>query len=186
MKYLFVGLGNIGSKYAHTRHNIGFDIVDELAKQFDATFEESRLAHTSSFKTKGKTIILIKPTTYMNLSGRAFRYYLQKEKIPIERSLVFVDDIALPFGKIRLKPKGSSAGHNGLEHIQTELNTKEYPRLRFGIGDNYSKGRQVEYVLGHWNTKEQEELPSYINDACKAALSFISLGLERTMGEFNS
>lgn len=185
MKYLFVGLGNIGAKYQSTRHNVGFDIADMIADEFGAKFYTSRLADVTDFRYKGKSIYIIKPATYMNLSGRAFRYYLSDLNIPVERSLTFVDDIALPFGKIRLKNRGSHGGHNGLKNIQEELNTDKYPRLRFGIGDDFSKGKQIGYVLGEWSKQQKEELASYIHSAKQAALSFVHAGMANTMNEFN-
>ena len=184
-QFLFVGLGNIGAKYNNTRHNIGFNIADEIAQSFDATFTNQRLADVAEVTYKGRRITIIKPTTFMNLSGRAFRFYSNELNIPIQNTLTFVDDLALPFGKIRLKGKGSSAGHNGLQNIADEMGTTSYPRLRFGIGDDFSRGQQVDYVLGEWNAQEQEELASYILDAKKAALSFVFHGLANTMNEFN-
>ena len=182
---MFVGLGNIGAKYQHTRHNVGFAIADEIAHSLDTSFTSSRLADTAQASYKGKTIYIIKPTTYMNNSGRAFRFYMNELSIPLNHTLTFVDDLALPFGKIRLKGKGSSAGHNGLKNIEEEICTQKYPRLRFGIGDDFRRGRQIEHVLGNWSEKEEEELASYLNDAKKAALSFVHAGLNRTMNTFN-
>lgn len=184
-KFLIIGLGNIGVKYANTRHNIGFDIADEIAKSLDAQFETSRLADVCETSYKGKKIYIIKPSTYMNLSGRAFRLYANEFKIPIENTLTLVDELALPFGKIRLKPKGSHAGHNGLKNIQELMNTNQYPRLRFGIGDDFPRGQQANYVLSKWKPQEQEELASYIQDAVKATLSFVHSGIQVTMNEFN-
>ncbi len=183
--FLFIGLGNIGAKYQNTRHNIGFEIVDSIADEFNCIWVENRFALVTDFRYRGKTIYMIKPTTYMNLSGRAFRYYTQEYKVPVENTLTLVDDLALPFGKIRLKPKGSHAGHNGLRNIQEVISTPNYPRLRFGIGDLFRKGKQVDYVLGQWTKKEEQELGSYIFDAHKAALSFVAHGLSNTMNEFN-
>lgn len=184
-KFLIIGLGNVGVKYANTRHNIGFDIADELALFLGAKFNTSRLADVCETSYKGKKIYIIKPSTYMNLSGRAFRLYANDLSIPIENTLTLVDELALPFGKIRLKPKGSHAGHNGLKNIQELMNTNQYPRLRFGIGNDFSRGRQADYVLSKWKAQEQEELPSYINDAVKATLSFVHAGIQITMNEFN-
>ncbi len=185
MKYLFAGLGNIGSKYDGTRHNIGFDVVDAIATEFGAKFITGKLADRADFRYRGKTIYLLKPNTYMNLSGKAVKYWLDQYKISTERLLVIVDDIALPFGKLRLRGKGSHAGHNGLASIEQLIGGANYPRLRFGIGDNFSKGKQVDYVLGKWSDKEDEELASYIETAQRACLSFVAHGLSNTMTEFN-
>ncbi len=182
--YLFVGLGNIGKQYVNTRHNVGFDVVDELANTFNTVFTLEKLASVSSYSYRGRVIHLIKPTTYMNLSGRAFRYYKEQFSVPLENCLVIVDDLALPFGKLRLKGKGSAAGHNGLKSIEQEVG-KHYPRLRFGIGDDFRKGQQIDYVLGQWTRQQQEELPSYINEAAKICQSFVAQGLQNTMNEFN-
>lgn len=184
-KFLFIGLGNIGAKYANTRHNVGFAIADEIAQSLNANFTSQRYADVAEATYKGKQIILIKPTTYMNLSGRAFRFYQEQYSIPTNRTLTFVDDLDLPFGKIRLKGKGSAAGHNGLKNIEESIGTNQYPRLRFGIGSDFPKGKQINYVLGTWNDKEQEELASYVNEAKHAALSFVHHGLQNTMNEFN-
>ena len=184
-KYLVLALGNIGAEYDNTRHNIGFKIADELIKDQDASFEMRRLAFYTSYKFKGKTIHVIKPTTYMNLSGKSIKYWMKELNIPVENTITLVDDIALPFGKIRLKPSGSDAGHNGLKSIAEHLESKTYPRLKFGIGDNYSKGRQVDYVLGKWTAQEQEELGSYIAESIKAIEDFFQVGLERAMN-FNN
>lgn len=184
-KFLLVGLGNIGAKYTNTRHNVGFAIADAIAEHFQVEFTSQRYADVAEFTYKGKQIYLIKPTTYMNLSGRAFSYYVNQYSIPIEHTLTFVDDLDLPFGKIRLKGKGSAGGHNGLKSIEQEMNTNRYPRLRFGIGNHFPRGRQVEYVLNSWTDKEQEELASYVNDAKKASLHFIHHGLNNTMNDFN-
>lgn len=185
MKYLIVGLGNIGTEYELTRHNIGFLTLDQLAEDKKATFEIERLAFKTLIKYKGKQLHLIKPTTYMNLSGKAINYWLQELKIPIEQLLVVTDDVALPFGKLRLRAKGSSAGHNGLKHIETTLDTTNYSRLRFGIGDQYAKGRQVDYVLSRFEPKEFEDLPSYFNKAIHMILAFCTIGIDRTMTQFN-
>ena len=183
--FLFVGLGNIGAKYQNTRHNIGFDIVDSIASDYNCVWSENRFALVTDFRYKGKTIYMIKPTTYMNLSGRAFRFYTTELKVPVENTLTLVDDLALPFGKMRVKSKGSHAGHNGLKDIQDVVGSSNYPRLRFGIGDNFRRGKQVDYVLGKWTNKEEKELGSYIFDAHKAALHFVAHGLTNTMNEFN-
>ncbi len=183
--FLFIGLGNIGAQYAHTRHNVGFDIVDEIADEYNCVFAKQRLAYITDFRFRARTIYMIKPTTYMNLSGRAFQYYQKELNIPLAHTLTFVDDLALPFGKLRLKGKGSAAGHNGLKSIEEELGTSAYPRLRFGIDDNFRKGKQVDYVLGQWTSQEQEELPSYLHEAKQIAMSFVAHGLANTMNQFN-
>jgi len=185
MKYLIAGLGNIGSEYELTRHNIGFLAMDHLADQKKAGFDVSRLAFTADFKHKGRILHLIKPTTYMNLSGKAIRYWLEQLKIPVQNLLVVVDDIALPFGKIRIRAKGSSAGHNGLADIETVLGTTAYPRLRIGIGDEFARGKQVDYVLSRFSDQELQELPLIFNRSSEAILSFTTIGLERTMNFYN-
>lgn len=185
MKYLIVGLGNIGEEYAHTRHNIGFMVLDELARRNELKFDSGRYAFTASLKHKGKTIELIKPTTYMNLSGKALNYWLQSHKITVENSLTIVDDLALPLGKLRLRMQGSSAGHNGLGNIEETLKSNQYPRLRFGIGDHFPKGRQVEYVLGKFSAAEQTELTFAIDKACEIILSFCTVGAAQTMNFYN-
>jgi PTH1 family peptidyl-tRNA hydrolase len=185
-KFLIVGLGNIGSEYKNTRHNIGFDVLDFLAKEEGVSFSEGRLADVAQVKLKGKPIVLIKPTTYMNLSGKAVNYWLQQEKINIENLLVIVDELALPLGKIRINPKGSDGGHNGLKNIQETLNTTQYSRLRFGIGNEFSKGKQVDFVLGKWTDDEQQLLKDRIKLAADAIKSFAFIGLERTMNSFNT
>ena len=158
-KFLIVGLGNIGDEYKETRHNIGFQILDRLAEEKEVDFETVRLADRAVFKFKGRTFVLIKPNTYMNLSGKAVKYWLEKEKLPIDKLLVITDDLNLPFGSLRIKTKGSDGGHNGLKDIQDKLNTTKYNRFRFGISDEFSKGRQTDYVLGEWNDEEKEKLP---------------------------
>ena len=185
-KFLIVGLGNIGDEYAHTRHNIGFDVLDYIAKEHDLKFKSDRLADVTELKYKGKQLVLIKPTTYMNLSGKAVNYWLQTEKIPIENCLVIVDELALPFGKIRLGPKGSDGGHNGLKNIQETLNTSTYPRLRFGISSEFGKGQQVNYVLGKWGDEEKKTLNDRIKIAADAVKAFAFIGLARCMNEFNT
>jgi PTH1 family peptidyl-tRNA hydrolase len=185
MKYLLVGLGNIGPEYADTRHNIGFMVLDYLAKKNDAAFDISRHAFVTEIKHKGKSFTLVKPTTYMNLSGKAVGHYLNSLKIPVENMLVITDDLALPYGKMRMRAKGSAGGHNGLKHIEETLATNEYPRLRFGVGDNFSKGRQVDYVLSPFRPDEQEQLAALTEQAADMALSFGTIGLERTMNFFN-
>lgn len=185
MKYLIAGLGNIGDEYAHTRHNIGFDIVDAWAKAENVKFRSDRLADVAECKFKGRTFVLIKPTTYMNLSGKAVNYWMQAEKIPLENLLVLVDEIALPFGAIRMNGKGSDGGHNGLKNIQEVLGTTEYARLRFGIGNNYPKGGQVNYVLGRWSKEENEALSPRISMAIEASKAFGTIGLSLAMTNYN-
>lgn len=185
MKYLIVGLGNIGPEYADTRHNIGFMVLDELAKQEGAKFHNMRLAYYTDFTYKSRQIHLIKPTTYMNLSGKALNHWMRELKIPVENVLVIVDDLALPLGTLRLKPKGSAAGHNGLKNIEITLGNNEYARLRFGISDNYPKGRQVDYVLSGFDKEEQLELPALIDRSIEMVKSFCTIGTELTMTKFN-
>jgi len=185
MKYLIVGLGNIGQEYADTRHNIGFMVLDKLAKDENLQFYNMRLAYYTDFKFKGKTIHLIKPTTYMNLSGNALRYWMQELKIPVENVLVLVDELALPFGTLRLKPKGSASGHNGLKHIEATLGHANYARLRFGIGSNFPKGKQVNYVLNAFEKEELPELPALIDRSIEMIKSFVTVGAELTMTRFN-
>jgi len=186
MKFLIAGLGNIGSEYAFTRHNIGFKVLDALAEASGTSFLSGRYAHHTTIKHKGKSFILIKPTTFMNLSGNAVRYWLQHEKIEIENLLVVTDDIALPFGKLRMRASGSDGGHNGLKHIHEILGTIQYARLRFGVGNEFSKGNQVDYVLSEWNADEQKLLPEKIELASRAVLSFGVAGIARAMNEFNT
>ncbi|WP_423148897.1 aminoacyl-tRNA hydrolase [Rubrolithibacter danxiaensis] len=185
MKYLVVALGNIGPEYADTRHNIGFMIADEMAKQAGVKFSNMRLAWYTELSHKVKKIFLIKPTTYMNLSGKAVNYWMHELKIPVENILVLVDDLALPFGTIRLKPKGGNAGHNGLKSIESLVGGQNYPRLRFGIGDNFPKGRQVDYVLSSFDEDEQPALPELIERSIEMIQSFVSVGAELTMTRFN-
>ena len=185
MKYLVVGLGNIGAEYADTRHNIGFMVADELVKKASASYSTLRYAYYAEFKHKSRTVIVIKPTTYMNLSGKAVNYWMNELKIPLENVLVIVDDLAIPFGKIRLRPKGSSAGHNGLKNIEALCGGQNYPRLRFGIGDNFPKGRQVDYVLSGFDKDELMELPALIEHSVEMVQSFITTGLELTMTQYN-
>ena len=181
MKYLIAGLGNIGSDYAHTRHNIGFDVLTAFAKKASINFEDARFGSIAKCKYKDVSFILLKPSTYVNLSGKAVNYWLQKEEISVENLLVVLDDLSIPFGKLRLKPKGSDAGHNGLKGIQETLGHNQYARLRFGIGDNYNPGRQVDYVLGHWTQEEQEALPEKIDKAIEIIKNFGTLGLDKAM-----
>ncbi|TDQ07626.1 aminoacyl-tRNA hydrolase [Pedobacter metabolipauper] len=185
MKYLIVGLGNIGPEYAFTRHNIGFIIADELVKQFDGSFSNLRLAYYSEISFKGNKLYVIKPTTYMNLSGKAVNYWMQELRIPIENVLVIVDDLALPLGKLRLKLQGSSAGHNGLKSIEGLCGGQGYPRLRFGISDNFAKGRQVDYVLDTFDKDELPELPALIDKSIELIKSFVTIGPAKTMTAFN-
>ncbi len=185
MKYLIVGLGNIGDEYAHTRHNIGFDIIDELAAKYKTSFAPDRYADYAEISLRGRQLFLIKPTTYMNLSGKAVRYWMQQLKIGPENVFVLVDDLAINFGKIRIRANGSDAGHNGLKSINELLLTQNYPRLRFGIGSNFPKGRQIDFVLGKWDAEEGKELLPLINRAVLAIESFVLRGLAPTMSEFN-
>lgn len=185
MKYLIVGLGNIGPEYELTRHNIGFLILDRLADLEKANFKQDRHSFVAEVKHKGRTLTLVKPTTYMNLSGKAVQYWLSQLKISKENLLVVTDDVALPFGKIRLKPRGSAGGHNGLKNIEDLTGGQDYPRLRFGIGGEYSKGRQVDYVLGQFNKQEMEELVLFMDKSIEAIFSFCTIGMERTMNSFN-
>lgn len=184
-KFLIVGLGNIGAKYENTRHNIGFKVLDHFAKKEDLTFETLKLGDLTTFKLKGRTFIFLKPSTYMNLSGKAVLYWLTKEKIPLENLLVITDDLNLPFGSIRLKTKGSDGGHNGLKDIQDKLNTSKYNRFRFGISDAFSKGRQVDYVLGDWNDEEIAKLDERLEQSCELIKSFALSGVSNTMNSFN-
>lgn len=184
-KFLIVGLGNIGPKYEHTRHNIGFKVVDAFAKAQEASFETEKLGDIARTKIKGKTVILLKPNTFMNLSGKAVRYWLQQEKIPVENMLVITDDLNLDFGTIRVKMKGSAGGHNGLKDIQAQLNTGTYNRFRFGISDAFSKGRQVDYVLGEWTGEEEAALTERLDKGCEVITSFVSAGVTNTMNAYN-
>ena len=192
MKFLIAGLGNIGDEYAFTRHNIGFEVADalaaSLAKEEDAgkkLFTSDKLASVCHTKHRGKQVVIIKPTTYMNLSGKAINYWLQTEKIPLQNLVVVTDDLALPFGTLRMKKKGSDGGHNGLSDIQTVLNTTEYCRLRFGIGNDFARGHQVNYVLGQWSKEEQKSLPELISKSVDIVKSFMAIGVDRTMSAFN-
>jgi peptidyl-tRNA hydrolase, PTH1 family len=185
MKFLIAGLGNIGPEYELTRHNIGFLVLDQLADQYKAGFKLDRLAEKAEFRHKGKTLHLIKPTTYMNLSGKAIAYWLQDLKISKENLLVIVDDIALPFGSLRLRTKGSSAGHNGLKNIEELLAGQEYSRLRFGIGNEFSKGQQVDFVLSNFSQDEFTKLPEVMKKANEMVLSFCLQGAAKTMTAYN-
>jgi PTH1 family peptidyl-tRNA hydrolase len=184
-KFLIVGLGNIGAEYVNTRHNIGFKIVDYFVKKENLSFETVKLGERAEFKIKGRTIVFIKPNTYMNLSGKAVQYWLDKEHIDKEQLLVITDDLNLPFGSIRIKSKGSDGGHNGLKNIQLLLNTTEYPRFRFGISDAFKKGQQVDYVLGDWNEEEKEKLNERLEVATEIIKSFALAGMNNTMNQFN-
>lgn len=185
MKYLIVGLGNIGEEYRDTRHNIGFRILDALAKASNVVFTDKRYGEVVEMRVKNKILILLKPSTYMNLSGNAVRYWMQKENIPLENLLVLVDDVALPFGSLRLKGKGSDAGHNGLKHIQTMLSTQAYARLRFGIGNDYPQGAQVEYVLGHFTEVEEKAMDERLAVCGDMIKSFCLAGINITMNQYN-
>ena len=184
-KYLIVGLGNIGAEYANTRHNIGFKIVDFFAKKEGITFETVKLGSLAEYKFKGRTFLLLKPNTYMNLSGKAVKYWMDKGNIPLENILIITDDLNLSYGKIRIKPKGSDGGHNGLKSIHATLNTTDYTRFRFGISDEFKKGKQVDYVLGEWNEDEKTKLPERLELASEIIKSFGTAGLENTMTAFN-
>jgi PTH1 family peptidyl-tRNA hydrolase len=185
VKFLIVGLGNIGVEYEATRHNIGFMVADYVAEQAQTAFEVTRLASMAHIKHRGKNIYVIKPSTYMNLSGKALNYWMQQLKIPLQNTLVITDDIALPLGRIRMRAKGSSAGHNGLKSIE-ELVGAHYPRLRIGIGDDFGKGKQVDYVLSRFDEEEIKIIPGIIEKASEAALSFCAIGIERTMNFYNT
>ncbi len=185
-KFLIVGLGNIGSEYADTRHNIGFDVVNAFVKKHGGEFRVDRLAYVADIKFKGKQIVCICPTTFMNLSGKSFKYWMDKGKIPVENTLTIVDDLALPLEKIRLRPGGSDAGHNGLKDIQQVLNTDKYPKLRFGIGNNYPKGMQADFVLGKWQKAELPTVSLKIEKCVEVIENFITTGIEQTMTTFNN
>ena len=184
-KYLIVGLGNIGMEYAHTRHNIGFDVVSAFAIKHGGFFSTGRLAEVCEVKWKGKIFICIKPTTYMNLSGKAFKYWIDKEKLSLENTLTIVDELALPLSRIRLRPSGSSGGHNGLADIEITLGTNKYPRLRFGIGNNYPKGMQAEFVLSKWFPEEIHIVNKKIEACIETIENFATIGIERTMNIIN-
>ena len=184
-KYLIVGLGNIGEKYDETRHNIGFKILDELAKEYKTPFQTDKLGSLTQFRFKGRTFILLKPSTYMNLSGKAVKYWMDKEKISIENLLVVTDDLNIDFGTIRIKPKGSAGGHNGLKDINEKFGHQNYARFRFGVGANYPKGRQVDFVLSEWSKEETSQLIERIPVACNLITSFGTAGMANTMSAFN-
>lgn len=185
-KFLIIGLGNIGDEYRHTRHNIGFDVVNAFVLKHSGFFKMDRLAEVSEVKWKGKIFVCIKPTTYMNLSGKAFKYWLDKEKIEVANTLTIVDDLALPLSKLRLRGSGTDAGHNGLKDIQLTLGTDQYPKLRFGIGNDFPKGRQVDFVLGKWTPAEVPVVQKKIEKCVEVIESFAATGLERTMGNTNN
>lgn len=185
-KYLIVGLGNIGREYAETRHNIGFKVLDQLASEEGVGFQTGKLGDLAQFRYKGRTFLLLKPSTYMNLSGKAVRYWMQLEKVPLENILIITDDINLPFGTLRLKAKGSDGGHNGLKSVQEQLQTIGYNRLRFGVGADFTKGRQVDYVLGEWNSEEQAALKERLERSAALVRSFGTAGLALTMNTFNN
>jgi PTH1 family peptidyl-tRNA hydrolase len=185
VKYLIAGLGNIGPEYKNTRHNIGFQILDALAEASNIRFNDKRYGFVAEYKYKARTFILLKPGTYMNLSGRAVNYWLQKEKIELKKMMVLVDDIALPFGTLRVRAKGGAGGHNGLENINQVLGRNDYARLRFGIGDSFYKGFQVDYVLSDWTKEEQKEIPFKIDECIEIIKSFGTIGVDRTINYFN-
>ena len=185
MKYLIVGLGNIGSEYAGTRHNIGFRVLDALAKASNLDFEDKRYGAVASLSVKGQQLVLLKPSTYMNLSGNAVGYWMNKENIPLERLLVVVDDLSLPFGALRMKPGGSDGGHNGLKHIASVLGTQAYARLRFGIGNDFPRGGQIDYVLGHFSEEDLKTMDERVELACEMIKSFCLAGIQITMNQYN-
>ena len=185
MKYLVAGLGNMGIEYAHTRHNIGFMVLDALARDAGISFSSKRYADKAEYRFRGKTLVLIKPSTYMNLSGKAVRYWLKKENIPLKNLLVIVDDIALPLGRLRLKTKGGDGGHNGLMSLIEILGTEEFSRLRFGIGGDFPRGYQVDYVLGEWTAEEEEVITPSLPAAIEMIKSFVTIGPGRTMTAYN-
>lgn len=186
MKFLIAGLGNTGNEYAHTRHNIGFDVVNAFVRKHENSFRIDRLAYVAEVKWKGKNFVCICPTTYMNLSGKAIKYWMDKEKIPLERLLVILDDVAIPLNKMRIRPDGSSGGHNGLKNIEEVLATKNYPRLRFGIGNNYPKGHQSDFVLGRWKKEEEPLVKLKIHKAIEAIESFATQGITDVMNDINN
>lgn len=186
MKYLIVGLGNIGPEYACTRHNIGFRIADALAENLKLDFSTERYGDIARGRLKNKQVVILKPSTYMNLSGNAVRYWKEKEKIENDHILVLVDDIALPFGAIRIKPSGSDAGHNGLKNIAQMLGTQAYPRLRFGVGNDFPRGCQIDYVLGHFTLDQRQQLPARVDTAVDAVKTYVLAGLQTAMCDFNN
>ena len=184
-KFLIVGLGNIGNEYANTRHNIGFDVINALVQKYSGSLQVERLAYVAELKLKGKKLVCICPTTFMNLSGRAFKYWMDKEKVPLENTLTIVDDLALPLDKIRLRAGGSPAGHNGLKDIQLTLGTDQYPKLRFGIGNEYPKGMQADFVLSKWLNSELPTVKLKIDKCIEIIENFVNIGIEQTMNEVN-
>ena len=186
MKYLVVGLGNMHPDYDDTRHNVGFEVVDYIAKKFDVSFKNANLGDIAEVKHKGRTLILLKPSTYMNRSGKAVRYWLQKKKVNVRNLLVVVDDMNIDLGRVRLRKKGSDGGHNGLKDINNILGSNVYARLRVGIGSDFKKGRQVDFVLGKWNKKEQEELPDILKKSCDTTLAYATIGIDRAMSSHNN
>lgn len=186
MKFLIVALGNIGVEYTYTRHNIGFLIADRMASKHNIEFKSDRLADVSEFRLKNKLVTIIKPTTYMNLSGKAYKYWLNKLEIPVEQSIAIVDDLALPFGNLRIKLNGSAGGHNGLTNIEQELQSGKYPRMRFGIGNEFHKGGQVDFVLGKWDENEVKLLPEYMDHAIAGIEECILAGFNNGMNKFNT
>ena len=184
-KFLIVGLGNIGDDYKNTRHNIGFKIVNAFVKEYEESFSTDKLGDIAKLKIKGKSVFVLKPNTYMNLSGKAVMYWMKQENIQIENLLVVTDDLNIDFGKLRMKPKGSSGGHNGLKDIQAKFNTGAYPRFRFGVGSQYRKGRQVDFVLGQWSKEEESAMIERIPTCVNAITSFVTAGMANTMNEFN-
>lgn len=186
MKFLIVGLGNPGNEYAHTRHNIGFDVVNAFVQKHKGSFRVERLAYVADVKWKGKTFVCVCPTTYMNLSGKAVKYWMDKEKISLEQVLVVVDDLALPLSKLRVKPSGSDAGHNGLKSLQEVLGTKDYPKLRFGIGNDYPKGQQADFVLGKWRKEEELLVKLKIEKGLEVIETFASQGITTAMNQVNN
>lgn len=185
MKYLIVGLGNIGSEYQDTRHNIGFSVLDAFAKASNTVFEDKRYGAVAEVKLKGRTLVLLKPNTYMNLSGKAVNYWMQKEKVGFGELLVIVDDLALPFGTLRLRGQGSDGGHNGLKNINALLGTDNYARLRFGIGSGFARGQQIDYVLGTWEEKEAACLPALLKRCGEIITAFVLLGVGKAMNQYN-
>ncbi len=186
MKFLIVGLGNIGPDYEGTRHNIGFRVVDGLAENIGATFSDRRYGFVAKGRAKSAELVLLKPSTYMNLSGNAVRYWMQQEKVPVERVLIICDDLSLPFGKLRLRPNGSDGGHNGLKHIAQVLGTQQYARLKFGIGNDFSKGAQVDFVLGQFTDEDLAAMPERVTLAVEAVKSFCLAGITQTMTQYNN
>tara|TARA_R110002096_G_scaffold374115_1_gene567662 strand:+ start:678 stop:1241 length:564 start_codon:yes stop_codon:yes gene_type:complete len=185
MKYLIVGLGNPGFKYENTRHNVGFKVLDKLIEKSENNFTVDKLGNVAHLKFKGRTLVLLQPSTFMNLSGKAVNYWMQKEKIRLENLLIITDDLSLPFGTLRLKGKGSDAGHNGLKDIAATLNTTKYARLKFGVGAEFSKGKQVDYVLGEWNSDELKILEERLEKSTEFIKGFATIGLQRTMSGLN-